>query len=83
MGDDDGTVVVPNPATRIAAAATEAMLSVTAVAAAAAAAVAVAEDDETAGMVRIENSFTPVSYHTPRPWRPKRPPPPTYIWLHK
>lgn len=59
--EDDAKV---DPATRIAAAATEATLSDTVTAALA------------VGSVRIENSRTPVSCHAPNPWRPRRPPPP-------
>lgn len=80
MDDKDEVEVVDpkvEPAARMAAAATDAMLSVMTVAAAAAAALAVVADDGTAGTVRIENNLTPVSYHAPSPWRPKRPPPPT------
>ncbi|KAF9384145.1 hypothetical protein CPC16_008544 [Podila verticillata] len=59
--EDDAKV---EPATRIAAAATEATLSDTVTAALA------------VGSVRIENNRTPVSCQAPNPWRPRRPPPP-------
>lgn len=61
-GEDDEAKV--DPATRIAAAATEATLSDTVTAALA------------VGSVRIEKSRTPVSCQAPNPWRPRRPPPP-------